>query len=230
MNIKKILLPLMILGLCSFSWAKQGQEDTKERINSAGEVLQQVLNAPDKGVPEEVLESAKCVAVVPHLVKGAFIFGGEHGRGVVTCRTTNGWSAPAFFTVTGGSWGAQIGAQSTDLVMLVMNDQGAKHLLESKFKIGAEASAAAGPVGRHASAGTDWKLETEILTYSRSHGLFAGISLDGSWIEKDGDSTKAFYGRDLDFRPVLTGEIAVPPDAEPFVREVRHAKIQADNK
>src|SRR5579884_3389678 len=227
---KTVAVSLVLLTACVMSWAAQSKEDSIERLNSATAVLQQVLDAPDKGIPEEVFEGAKCVAVVPHLVKAAFIVGGEHGRGVATCRTSKGWSAPAFFTMTGGSWGAQIGAQSTDLVMLVMNDQGVKHLLESKFKIGADASAAAGPVGRHASVGTDWKLETEILTYSRSHGIFAGISLNGTVVEKDEDTIRAFYGHEVDYHALLSGNVPVPEEAMAFVRQVSRAKVEASNK
>ncbi len=228
---KKLAFSIVVFGLCcSLTWAEQSKEEVSERFNTASDVLQKVINAPDKGVPEEVLEGAKCVAVVPHLVKAAFIFGGSRGRGVATCRTTQGWSAPALFTITGGSWGAQIGAQSTDLVMMIMNDQGAKHLMENKFKIGAEASAAAGPVGRHATAGTDWKAETEILSYSRNHGAFVGVSLDGSWVEKDGDATRALYGHDVEFRAALSGEIPVPSEAMAFVKEVSRAKVEANNK
>src|ERR1043165_9152760 len=141
----------------------------------ATEVLGQMSAAPDKGIPQEVLDSAKCIAVVPHLVKGGFIFGGKHGRGVSTCRTTDGWSAPAFISVGGGSAGLQVGVEGVDLIMLIMNDKGMQQLLSSKFQISGEGSAAAGPVGRHASAGTDWKMDTQMLTYSRSKGAFAGL-------------------------------------------------------
>ena len=148
------------------------KEDSVERLQNAGDVLKQIMDAPDKGIPEEVLDDAKCVVVVPHLIKAGFIFGGKHGRGVASCRTATGWSAPAFVSVGGGSWGLQIGAEGVDLVMLVMNDKGLQHLLSSKFQLSGEGSAAAGPVGRHASAGTDWKMNTEMLTYSRSKGAF----------------------------------------------------------
>jgi SH3 domain-containing YSC84-like protein 1 len=146
-------------------------------------VLNSIMEAPDKGIPEEVLSGAKCIVVVPHLVKAAFIVGGEHGRGIASCRTEAGWSAPAFISLGGGSAGLQIGVEGVDLVMLVMNDHGFQHLLSSKFELSGDASAAAGPVGRHASAGTDWKLNTEILTYSRSQGVFAGIALNGAVVE-----------------------------------------------
>ena len=166
--------------------------------------------APDKGVPEEVLASAKCILVVPDLIKGGFVFGGKHGRGVATCRTANGWSAPAFVSVGGGSWGLQIGIEDVDLVMLVMNDRGLQHLLSSKFELTGEGSVAAGPVGRHASAGTDWKMNTEMLTYSRSKGVFAGLTLEGAVVEQDNDSTRAIYGKHMSFRNILSGKATTP--------------------
>src|ERR1700758_4072281 len=150
----------------------------------ASETLTAMINTPDKGIPEEVLNNAKCIVVVPHLVKGGFVIGAEHGRGVATCRTSAGWTAPAFVSINGGSWGLQIGVEGVDLVMLVMNDNGLQHMLSSRFKVGADASASAGLVGRHASAGTDWKMDSELLTYSRSKGVFAGISLDGAVLEQ----------------------------------------------
>ena len=159
------------------------------------------------------MEHAKCVAVVPHLLKGGFVFGAENGRGVATCRTANGWSAPAFFAITGGSWGLQIGVEGIDLVMIIQDEHGMQQLISSGFQIGGDASAAAGPVGRHASADTDWKLNTEILTYSRARGAFAGITLDGASIRRDDDSMRAMYGRHASTRSVLGGDVAVPAAA-----------------
>src|SRR5919198_1381933 len=154
----KFLLILAMLSLSTFIWADQNKTDVVERLQTSGKVLQEIMGTPDKGIPEEVMEGAKCVAVVPKMLKGGFVFGAQHGRGVATCRLPNGqWSAPAFFTISGGSWGAQIGAEGVDLVMMIMNDQGMRHLLSNKFQVGGQASASAGPVGRHASAGTDWK-------------------------------------------------------------------------
>jgi lipid-binding SYLF domain-containing protein len=199
-----------------------------DRLRDAGADLQQLMNAPDAAVPKEVLEAAKCVAVVPDMVKGGFVVGAQHGRGVATCRTGNGWSAPAFFTLTGGSWGAQIGAESIDLVMLVMNDKGMQDLLNSQFKLGAEGGVAAGPVGREAQASTDWKLKSEVLTYSRSRGAFAGLDLSGAVIKPDVDSTTAFYGSDVPFRTLLTGGERVTADARPFVASVRQAFHEAN--
>ena len=179
------------------------------------------------GIPEEVLEHAKCVAVVPHLLKGGFVFGGENGRGVATCRTADGWSAPIFFAITGGSWGLQIGVEGVDLVMIIQNERGMKQLLSSKFELGADASAAAGPVGRHASADTDWKMDAEILTYSRARGAFAGLTLNGASIRRDDDSTKAIYGHDVSNHRILSGEVAMPASAHSFLDAVRDAKQQA---
>lgn len=226
---RKLLVVLLLAGLSSFGWSEQTKTDVDERLQSAAKVLQEIENAPDKGIPNEVYSGAKCVAVVPSMIKGGFILGGRHGRGVATCRTASGrWSAPAFFTVTGGSWGAQIGVEDVQLVMMFMNDEGMRHLLSDKFQIGGEASAAAGPLGREASAGTGWKLNnSEILTYSRAKGLFAGIDLGGTQVERDGDSTKAFYGKDLANNTVLDGHVPTPPAAHVFIAAVSHTKGEA---
>ncbi len=198
------------------------------RLDDSSKILNELLGAPDKGIPEEVFAHAKCVAVVPSMVKGGFVFGAEHGRGVATCRTAKGaWSAPAFFVITGGSWGLQIGVQAADVVMLIMNDQGMKDLLSSKFKLGANGSVAAGPVGRDAEAGTDWKMKAEVLTYSRTRGLFAGLTLDGAVIKADEDSTRALYARNVGFRQVLMGQVRPPAAAEHFLATVRRDKSEA---
>jgi lipid-binding SYLF domain-containing protein len=185
------------------------------------------MAAPDKGIPQEVLEHAKCIAVVPHMVKGGFIFGAEGGRGVATCRTADGWSAPAFFAITGGSWGLQIGVEGVDLVMVIQNEKGMQQLLASKFQLGGDASVAAGPVGRHASADTDWKLNAEVLTYSRAKGVFAGLDLSGSAVRRDDDSMKSIYGPGVTTRAVLRGEVPAPAPAQPFLDAVRGAKAEA---
>jgi SH3 domain-containing YSC84-like protein 1 len=228
---KTILLAALLsatLSLTSFAWAGDAREATDDRLDHAAEVLHQIMAAPDKGIPEEVLDHAKCVAVVPHMVKGAFVFGAEGGRGVATCRTENGvWSAPIFFAITGGSWGLQIGVEGVDLVMIIQNKRGMQRLLSSKFELGADASVAAGPVGRHTSADTDWELNAEILTYSRARGVFAGVSLKGAAIHGDGDSTRAVYGRDVTTRRILRGEVLPPPMARPFLDAVRGSKAQA---
>ena len=197
------------------------------RLDDSSKVLNELLGAPDQGIPEEVFKNAKCVAVVPSMIKGGFIFGAEHGRGVATCRTEHGWSAPAFFVVTGGTWGAQIGGEGIDLVMLIMNDNGMNDLLSAKFKLGGSGSVAAGPVGREASASTDWKMKSEVLTYSRSRGLFAGATLNGAVIKQDDDSTRAFYGRTVGFRPTLTGQVPAPREADRFLATVRRGKTEA---
>jgi SH3 domain-containing YSC84-like protein 1 len=227
---KKILSALLIgfMGMFgTYAWAGSARQDSVARLQSSVEVLHAIMGVPDKGIPDEVLNGAKCVVVVPNLIKGGFIFGGKHGRGVASCRTAEGWSAPAFVTVGGGSWGLQIGVEDVDLVMLVMNDQGLQHLLSSKFELTGEGSVAAGPVGRHASAGTDWKMNTEMLTYSRSHGVFAGLTLEGAVVEQDNDSTHAIYGKHMEFRSILSGKASTPRSADAFIRAVSEAGQQA---
>jgi lipid-binding SYLF domain-containing protein len=221
------LLLMCFLGLIGSAWAGSNREDSVARLQSSVDVLHAIMAAPDKGIPEEVLSNAKCILVVPDLIKGGFIFGGKHGRGVASCRTHEGWSAPAFVSVGGGSWGLQIGVEGVDLVMLVMNDQGFQHLLTSKFQLSGEGSAAAGPVGRHASAGTDWKMNTEMLTYSRSKGAFAGLTLEGAVVQQDDDSTRAIYGKHLTFRNILSGKVSTPRSADAFIKAVSDAGHQA---
>ncbi|MGB9072319.1 MAG: lipid-binding SYLF domain-containing protein [Terriglobales bacterium] len=225
---RHLVLVLSLAALLgNLAWAGSAREDSTERLQNSADVLKEIASAPDKGIPVEVLHDAKCMVVVPHLVKGGFIFGAKHGRGVAVCRTGDGWSAPAFVSVGGGSWGLQIGAEGVDLVMLVMNDSGLRHLLSSKFEITGEGSAAAGPVGRHASAGTDWKLNTELLTYSRSRGVFAGLTLEGAVMEQDADSTTAVYGSNLPFKKILLGEVAATAPAAPFLQAVADISHQA---
>jgi lipid-binding SYLF domain-containing protein len=226
-TLKNLMLFVALLSLTSFGWAESKREASTDRLDNAGKVLNEIMSAPDKGIPEEVLEHAKCIAVVPHMIKGGFVFGAEGGRGVATCRTTDGWSAPAFFAITGGSWGLQLGIEGIDLVMIIQNENGMQQLLASKFELGADASASAGPVGRHASADTDWKLSTEILTYSRSKGLFAGLTLNGASIRRDEDSMRAIYGHNVSSRAALTGQVTIPAAAEPFLNAVRGAKAEA---
>lgn len=226
---------LALLAVVSPVWAAD-REATNERLEKAAKVMSEIMAAPDNGIPEEVLAHARCIAVVPHLLKGGFVFGAENGRGVATCRVPDGdtpgkfkgWSAPAFFAITGGSWGLQIGVEGIDLVMVIQNDHGMQQLLSSKFELGGDASAAAGPVGRHASADTNWKLETEILTYSRAKGLFAGLTLNGAAIRRDDSSMDAFYGKEVTNHAVLTGQVATPASAQPFLNAVRGAKAQAN--
>jgi len=224
---KKAMLLTAICGMTGMLWAAGSREATADRLDHAGRVLHEIMAAPDSGIPEEVLEHAKCIAVVPHLLKGGFVFGGENGRGVATCRTASGWSAPSFFSITGGNWGLQIGLEGVDLVMIVQSDKGMEQLLHSKFELGADASAAAGPVGRHASADTDWKMNAEILTYSRARGAFAGLTLTGASIRRDDDSMEAIYGPNVSSRAVLSGRVPVPDVAHAFLDAVREAKSQA---
>jgi lipid-binding SYLF domain-containing protein len=224
---KKVISLLACVLLGTFAFAGSAREDTVKRLNSSVDVLHAVMATPDKGIPEEVLTGAKCIVVVPNLIKGGFILGGKHGRGVASCRTATGWSAPAFISVGGGSWGLQIGVEGVDLVMLVMNDQGFQHLLSSKFELSGEGSVAAGPVGRHASAGTDWKMNTELLTYSRSKGAFAGLTLEGAVVEQDNDSTHAIYGKHMMFRNILSGKATAPRSADAFLKAVADAGRQA---
>jgi lipid-binding SYLF domain-containing protein len=226
-RMKKLMTVVALLSLTSVGWAGTNREATVGRMDHAGRVLQEIMAAPDRGIPQEVLEHAKCVAVVPHLLKGGFVIGAENGRGVATCRTADGWSAPAFFAITGGSWGLQIGVEGVDLVLIIQNDKGMQRLIGSGFELGADASAAAGPVGRHASADTNWKLDTEVLTYSRAKGAFAGVTLNGASIRRDDDSTEAIYGRDIPTKRILEGEEAVPASAHSFLDSVRAAKNQA---
>jgi len=218
---------LAMLSLGTLCWAGSAREDATERLDNAKQVMHEIMGMPDKGIPEEVLEHAKCVAVIPHMVKGGFVFGGKGGKGVATCRTADGWSAPAFITISGGSWGLQIGVEAVDVVLIIQNEKGMQKLLESNFQIGADASAAAGPVGRHAEAGTDWKMDTEILTYSRAKGAFAGLTLEGASIRQDDDSRHAIYGRNVTTRALLLGKVAAPAVALPFLTEIRGAKAHA---
>jgi lipid-binding SYLF domain-containing protein len=191
------------------------------RLDSAKNVIDQIMSVPDKAIPNQIAEGATCIGVIPGVKKGAFVVGGEYGQGVVTCRTGHGWSAPVFIKLEGGSFGFQIGGQSTDLVLVAVNQKGFQDLLKSKFKIGGDASAAAGPVGRDAQAGTNWKLQSELLTYSRAKGLFAGVDLNGAVIDQNTTDTKQLYGSDIPFNRILSGSVPTPAAAQPFVRTVR---------
>jgi SH3 domain-containing YSC84-like protein 1 len=216
---RKLFVLLLLVCFLTPMLTADEDADTKAagRVEAAGTVLDEIQAAPDNRIPEEVLGSAECVAVVPSLLNGGFVFGGRYGRGVASCRTPKGWSAPAFFTIGGGSFGLQIGGQASDLVMLIMNKGGMDHLLASQFKLGADASAAAGPIGRHAAADTDWKMRAEVLTYSRSRGLFAGLELSGAVIKQDKSSTREFYGHMVPFKTSLRGDVEAPKAAYPFL-------------
>jgi len=224
---RKIAKFFAIALLATLAWAATPKQNAAKRLQDAAEVLQEIMNVPDKSIPTEVVEHAKCIAVIPHEIKGGFVFGAKHGKGVATCRTPHGWSAPAFFSITGGSWGLQIGIEGVDNVLMIMNQKGMDRLLSNKFQIGGEASAAAGPVGRHATAGTDWKLNTEILSYSRSKGVFAGATLDGAWVSPDDASMMAFYGENATPKDVLSGKVLPPPAAKVFLAAVESAEEQA---
>src|SRR6266849_7987304 len=173
---KKLLLLRVVLGLAASSFAADDDENrAANRVKSASTILEEIQMVPDTGIPDNVMGSAQCVAVVPSMLKAGFVIGARYGRGVASCRTAKGWSDPAFFTIEGGSFGLQIGGQAVDLIMLIMNNRGMENLLNSKFKLGADASVAAGPVGRHAAADTDWKMRAQVLSYSRARGVFAGL-------------------------------------------------------
>lgn len=205
----------------SLAWSAD-KSDIEKRIDNAAKVLEEIMGTPDKAIPDKVMNESKCIAVIPSMVKIAIGFGGSHGKGIATCRTETGkWSAPAPVTITGGSWGLQLGGQAVDLVMIVTNDQGMQHLLASKFKLGADASAAAGPVGRDAGADTDWKMKAEVLTYSRARGLFAGIDLNGSAITQDKDETRVLYGKFIPFEEILSGKVEPPSEALAFLTAVK---------
>jgi lipid-binding SYLF domain-containing protein len=228
---------LLALGTVAFiftslTWAADGKDETdiQKRIDTSATVLDEIMATPDKAIPDDVMHDAKCIAVVPSMVKIAVGFGGNHGKGVATCRTATGWSAPAPFSITGGSWGLQLGAQAVDLVMVVTNDQGMQHLLSSKFKLGADASAAAGPVGRDATAGTDVKMRAEVLTYSRTRGLFAGIDLSGAVINQDKDETAILFGKMVPFAAILSGQVPAPVGSGAFLVAVRKYSAQAKDQ
>ena len=202
------------------AFASSGRSDDVERIRNATQVFREIMATPDKAIPRELLESAKCIAIIPGEKKAAFVVGGNYGKGIATCRTADCWSSPLFVALGGGSVGFQIGGSSTDLVMIFRNEKGLRSLLSDKFKIGADATAAAGPVGRHAAADTDAKMNAEILTYSRSKGLFAGISLDGAVVQADQTGNHAMYGANVNRREILNGSVLVPGAAEPLLKEI----------
>ncbi len=225
-----LVLGAGLLLLTSVAWCadNKDQSDIDKRIEASAKVLDEVMATPDKAIPDKVMNDAKCIAVVPSEVKIALGFGGSHGKGVATCRTANGhWSAPAPITITGGSWGLQLGGQAVDLVVIVTNDDGMQHLLSSKFKLGADASVAAGPVGRYTGADTDWKMRAEVLTYSRARGVFAGIDLTGSAITQDKDETRILYGRFVPFSDILSGKVSPRQDSLPFLAVVRKYSHEA---
>jgi lipid-binding SYLF domain-containing protein len=249
---RKITPAILMLGLATFGWSQQSDDakptppakfdtsnsqapDIVKRLDASANVLTEIMGTPDKGIPRKILSDAKCIIVIPSMVNIAVVFGGRHGRGVATCRTTdsvgNGWSAPAPVAITGGSWGLQLGGQAVDLVMLVMNQKGTDQLLSSKFKIGAEATGAAGPVGREVESDTDWKLKAEILTYSRARGLFAGIDLNGASLKQDRDETAVLYGKILPFQAILSGKVHATEGSHAFLATVKkYSEIAEEHK
>jgi len=204
------------------------KEDDISRAQRAGQVFQEIMNAPDS-IPHDVLNKARCIAVIPGDKKFAFIFGANYGRGLAICRTATGWSAPLYLAVEGGSFGYQAGGSSTDLVLLFMNDHALHSLLSDKFKLGGDASVAAGPVGRDATASTDLKLTAEILSYSRSKGIFAGVSLDGTVVQADKSGDKAMYGDDVTRHDILDGTVHAPADTRTLDRELQRYSANAGN-
>jgi lipid-binding SYLF domain-containing protein len=233
-TVTRCLLALSVVALtfASLSWAADDhdQSDIAKRIDTSANVLNEIMATPDKAIPDSIMNNAKCIAVVPSMLKIAVGIGGNHGKGVATCRTASGWSAPAPITITGGSWGLQLGGQAVDLVMVVTNDQGMQHLLSSKFKLGAGASAAAGPVGRDATANTDVKMRAEVLTYSRARGIFAGIDLSGAAITQDNDDTTLLYGKMVPFDTILRGKVPAPNGSASFLAAVRKYSTQAKDQ
>ena len=223
-------LLLICLMLPSSAFAASNREDLQVRIDQAKLVLDHIMAAQDNTIPMNILEQATCVGVVPGMLKGAFLVGAQYGQGVVTCRTGHGWSAPVFIRMEGGSFGFQIGAQSTDLVLVAINDRGFQDLLKNKFKIGGDASAAAGPVGRSGQAATDWKMSAELLSYSRNKGLFAGIDLDGTSVSQNAEDTELYFGQSQTFESILRGDVAVPQGAVPFVTTVAQYFVAAKNR
>jgi lipid-binding SYLF domain-containing protein len=211
---------VVLAGSTHASFAEGDKAKLNARLQSAKNVVNEIMATPDKGIPQAILAGASCVVVVPSYKKAAFLVGAQYGQGVATCRTPKGWSAPVFVQLAGGSFGFQIGGQSTDLVLVAMNQQGLQDMLKNKFKIGGDAAASAGPVGRNAQAGTDWKLNAEFLTYSRSKGLFAGIDLDGTVLSQNEEDTRTMYGANVPYVTVLQGSTATPAAALPFVRTV----------
>jgi lipid-binding SYLF domain-containing protein len=232
--IKKLSAILCGLTMAACSLSARADEDKSkvaERLTAASQVIEEIMATPDKAIPGGILAGASCVVVIPSFKKGAFVVGAQYGQGVATCRTPNGkWSAPVCVQLTGGSFGFQIGGQATDLVLIAMNKEGLQAMLKNKFKIGADAAASAGPVGRNAQAGTDWKLNAEFLTYSRSKGLFAGIDLDGTVLSQNQDATAALYGTSVPFQTILGGSQPTTPEGRPFVRTVAKYFVVAKNQ
>jgi len=227
---KKLLAILLVAGCGVAARAADDQGKLDGRLYAAQSVIESIMSVPDKAVPDGIARHAECIAVVPGVVKGAFIVGAEYGQGVVTCRTHHGWSGPVFIRLGGGSFGFQIGGQGTDLVLVAINEKGFQDLLHDRFKIGADASAAAGPVGRDAQASTDLSMRAELLTWSRSHGIFAGIDLNGVSVSQNAADTDALYGATHRFDEILHGAVPPPPEAEGFLHAVRQYFGEAETR
>lgn len=229
---KKVIGVLCALAMTAGVVTVKAQDLSKlnDRLTEATGVIDEVMGTPDRAIPQSILAGASCVVVIPKYKKGAFVVGAQYGQGVATCRTARGWSAPVFVQLAGGSFGWQIGGQSTDLVLVAMNQHGLQDMLKNKFKLGADAAAAAGPVGRNAQAGTDWKLNAEFLTYSRSKGLFAGIDLDGTVLSQNQEDTRTEYGSNVPFAEVLKGSVPTHENARTFVHTVaKYFVVSKDN-
>ncbi len=230
MKATKFLLSLTTIALicASLAWAAdKDRSDIDKRIDKSAAVLSEVMATPDHAIPDKIIDHAGCIAVIPSLVKIAIGFGGEHGKGVASCRTENGWSAPLPIDITGGSWGLQLGGEATDLVLVFMGQQGMEHLMSDHFKLGGDASAAAGPVGRNAAADTDVEMSDKILTYSRARGLFAGVDLSGTAVKQDHDETALLFGKMIPADDILRGRVAPPPASEPLLSTLRKVSDQA---
>lgn len=224
MKIASLLCVLALTATLGWAQDKDDNNAASTKVDQASQIIQQMTSGT-AGIPDSVLTGAKCIAVIPHMIKGAFMVGGEHGSGLATCRTSSGWSAPAPFDISGGSIGWQIGGQSSDLVMMVMNQQGMDQLMSGHFKVGAGASVAAGPVGRTGNAEAGWK--AAILTYARSKGAFAGVSVNGSAVTQDKKMTKELYGNEIAFSNILKGQVPTPSSAQAFISAVNSAEQSA---
>jgi len=223
--LKKYAASLAVLSLAPVLYAVQPENGAQKRVTASAEVLSEILHAKDRGIPEDLIAKARCVGIVPSLKRAGFIVGAKYGKGEVVCRTARGWSAPATIRIEGGSFGFQIGAGETDLVFIVMNEHGVRDLMKDKFTLGGDATAMAGPVGRSSEAQTDALMRAEILGYSRAHGIFAGVALEGSTLRPDNDDNRALYGRDVTQREILTGRVARPAVAQPIYAELNRYGI-----
>jgi lipid-binding SYLF domain-containing protein len=225
---KKLIVASSVFCLAATSAFAELSKDEVKRLSEAGTILSEMRNAPDKGIPEDLFNKAECVIVIPNMKKAAFVFGGEYGSGVMSCRSRD-WSSPVFMQLAKGSWGLQIGAEQVDLVLLVMNRKGIDKLLEDKVSLGADASVAAGPVGRTGSAATDAQMNAQMLAYSRTEGVFAGIDLSGGVLHPDKEADARAYGPSITAREVVmgTGTVKAPTEAAPFLNSLRRAGVRA---